>query len=115
MVRIPGEEGTGAFSVATINVGAAETISVSADTGNASLPVTVFVCETDPVTALCQDDPAPTVTANLSSGQTSTFSFFVVGAGTVPFDPAGNRIFARFENATGQSRGATSVAVLTEG
>src|SRR5262245_17188284 len=38
VVNIPGTSGTGAFAVATVNVGAPASITASAETGNASLP-----------------------------------------------------------------------------
>jgi hypothetical protein len=48
IVNIPGTNGTEVFVVATINVGADDTIAVLADTGGAILPVNVFICQTDP-------------------------------------------------------------------
>ena len=44
-------------------------------------------------------------------GQTATFGIFVTGTSTVPFDPANNRIFVRFNDAGGVTRGATSASV----
>ena len=61
IVNIPGPTATGVFAVATVNLGAAAEITVSADTGGASLPVAVSICETNPSTAVCLAAVAPTV------------------------------------------------------
>ena len=53
IVNIPGTIGTGAFSVATMNLGASGSITVSADTGSAILPVNIFLCETNPANGQC--------------------------------------------------------------
>jgi hypothetical protein len=39
------------------------------------------------------------------------FGIFVQGNGNVPFDPAVNRIFVRFKDRGGVTRGSASVAV----
>ena len=113
ITSIPGNSATAAFSVATVNVGVAQTITVSADTGGVDLPVNVFVCETDPATAACLGDLALSIEVTLDANQASTFSFFIQGNGNVKFAPATNRVFARFQDASGSQRGATSVAILT--
>jgi hypothetical protein len=107
---------TGVFAVATVNVGVAGNITVSADTGSASLPVSIALCETNSATGVCINPTVPTpgtVTTSIASGATPTFAFFVTGTDTVLFDPANNRIFARFQDAGGVTCGATSVAVRT--
>ena len=128
IVNIAGVSGAGAFAVATLNVGTSGQIKVSADTGSAAtvaaiasdpvglaLPVTITLCQTDPLTGTCFGSPAPTVTTQIGAGQTPTFGIFVAGTGTaIPFDPAHNRIFVRFEDTGGVTRGATSVAVQTQ-
>jgi hypothetical protein len=53
------------------------------------------------------------VTTSIAAGDTPTFAFFVTSTDTVPFDPANNRIFVRFQDAGGVTRGSTSVAVRT--
>ncbi len=114
IVNIPGAAGTGVFAVATVNVGASSTITVSADTGSASLPVSPFVCQTDPATAACLAPPGSSVTTQIDANATPTFGVFVTGSGVVPFNPAVNRVFVRFTDAGGVIRGATSVAVRTQ-
>ena len=57
IVNLSGTNGVGAFAVATVNVGAGDTFTVSADTGGAILPVSVFVCQTDPQTSVCLSPP----------------------------------------------------------
>jgi len=113
IVTIPGETGSGVFAVATVNVGVGGSITVSADTGSVTLPVNVFVCETNPTTSVCLAEPGPEVTTTIESNATPTFGVFVVGEGTVPFDPANNRIIVRFAEGDGDTRGLTSVAVTT--
>jgi hypothetical protein len=113
IANIPGDSGTAAFSVASVNVGASGAITVSADTGAASLPVDLFLCETNPVSGQCLADPAASVAVTIVENATPTFTILVPGRGTVPFDPANNRVFVRFKDAAGVTRGSTSVAVRT--
>jgi len=113
IVNIPGSLGANAFAVATVNVGSSGAITVVADTGAASLPVILFICESNPATGECLSAPAAGVTVSISGGATPTFTIFVNGNGIVPDDPARNRIFVRFRDAGGVTRGSTSVAVRT--
>src|SRR5262249_54165052 len=112
--RAFGASGTGVFAVATVNVGVGGTITATADTGNASLPVTITICQTNPVTGACRAQPAASASTTINAGDTPTFGIFVTGSGPVPFDPANNRVFVRFKDAGGVTRGATSVAVRTQ-
>jgi hypothetical protein len=105
--------GSGVFSVASFNLGAGGPITVTADTGTTVLPIAVFVCQTDP-RGLCLQPPAASVTTQIDTNATPTFGVFIAGQGAVPFDPAANRIFVRFKDAGGATRGATSVAVRTQ-
>jgi arabinogalactan endo-1,4-beta-galactosidase len=113
IVDIPGPTGSGAFAVATVNLGASASITASADTGSAALPVTLFLCQTNPQTGACISTIGPSVTTTINPHDTPTFAIFVKGSGTVPFAPASNRVFVRFKDA-GVTRGATSVAVRTQ-
>jgi hypothetical protein len=114
IVDIPGPSGTGAFAVATVNVGASSAITATANTGNTPLPLTISLCQTDPQSGQCISAIGPSVTFQDNAGATPTVAVFVTGNGTVPFDPANNRIFVEFLDPTGTVRGATSVAVRTQ-
>jgi hypothetical protein len=113
---------TGAFAAATTNLGASGSITVSADTGNAGLPMATTICRSDPVTGACLNAPTPTVTLTIDTNTTPTFNIFVQdnrdhsrdsGAGL--FDPAVYRIYLRFRDLGGITCGSTSVAVLVLG
>jgi hypothetical protein len=114
IVNIPGTNGTGAFAVATVNVGASGTITASGDTGAATLPVNISLCQTDPANGQCISSIGPTVTTKINANATPTFAIFVQGNGNVAFDPATNRVFVRFKDGSGVTRGSTSVAVRTQ-
>ena len=107
----PGEPG--AFAVATANVGVTEVIEVQPFASFTTPGITMSVCETDPVTALCLSPPAASVLANVSGNATPTFSIFVSANGNVPFTPDQNRIVVLFSDSNGNIRGATSVAVAS--
>jgi len=115
IVTIPGALGAGAFAVASVDVGATSAITVTADTGGTALPVLLALCQSDPATGQCINPAVPTssVTLPISGGQTPTFAIFVQGTGVVPLAPGTNRVFVRFKDANGMTRGSTSVAVMT--
>jgi hypothetical protein len=112
ILTLAGPAGSGAFSVATANVGASALITATANTHGLNLPLTVLICESDPVTAACKATPAGSVTAQANGGQTLTFSVFALAEGPVAFDPAVNRIFVEW-SLGGVLVGRTSVAVRT--
>jgi hypothetical protein len=114
IVNIPGTNGTGVFAVATVNVGAGDNLTVSADTGGAILPVNIFICQTDPQTGACFLPPDSSVTTTILSNETPTFGLFVAAAGDVSFVPETNRIFVRFKDSGSVTRGLTSVAVRSQ-
>ena len=115
IVDIPGNTATGFFAAAGVNIGAAATITASADDGGRGLPITVSICQTDPNSGNCLSPPAPSTTTTFNSNATLTFSVFAQGNGNIPFDPANNRLFLRFTDPGGVTRGATNVAVRTFG
>ena len=102
---------TAAFAVASVNVGATGTITVSADTGEAVLPLALSLCQTNPANGSCLAPPAKSVTLNMTGSATPTFSVFLSVSGEIPLDPAVNRIFVYFGDGSGNTRGLTSVAV----
>ena len=114
IVNLPGTNGAGAFAVATVNMGASASITASADTGVAVLPEVVNICETNPANGQCISAINASVTTQINANATPTFGIFVQGSGNVPFDPAANRIFVRFKDGGGVTRGSTSVAVRTQ-
>jgi hypothetical protein len=95
-------------------LGAGDTLTVSADTGGAILPVNIFICQTDPKTAACLSLPDSGVSTTILSNETPTFGLFVAAAGNVSFVTATNRIFVRFKDSGNVTRGSTSVAVRTQ-
>jgi len=91
--------GAGAFGVATQNDGGTDPNAltlVSVDTGMAVLPVTVTVCQTNPSTGACLATPEPQGFYNLPAGTQATFAVFITATGSVPLDPANNRVYIRF-------------------
>jgi uncharacterized protein GlcG (DUF336 family) len=115
VVHIPGNTGTGAFAIASANVGATGDLTVSADTGSAGIPLALTICQTVPATGACLASPAPTVQATINTNATPTFSVFAKGSGAIPFAPATSRVFVRFKETVGGAvRGSTSVAVVTD-
>ena len=116
IVELPSATGSNAFTVATVNVGAAGDITATAELSAPGTPATITLCETDPATALCINPTVPDanpINSTLVNSATPTFSFFVSGSGDIPFDPATNRVFVRFTDQQGEIRGATSVALRT--
>jgi hypothetical protein len=112
-----GSNGSAALAVATVNVGAgtgSALIYVTADTGSAALPLTLTLCQTNPMNGQCIATPSSVVSATFAANATSTFSAFAAATGAVAFAPATNRIFIRFKDADGNLRGSTSVAVRTQ-
>ncbi len=113
IVNITGSPGAGVFAVATANVGATDTITASVDTGGVALPVAVSICQSDPLTGQCISPTMSSVVTTLDADETAAFVIFLDASGTIPFDPANKRVFVRFRDAGGVTRGSTSVAVRT--
>jgi len=113
---IPTSVGSGAFVVATTNLGDPESITATADAGDANLPIEFFLCPTDPITGGCLSAPSSSVTQDMGTNATASFAVFVQltdSNAQIEFAPADSRAFVRFRNADGDLRGSTSVAVQT--
>ena len=113
IVTLSSPTGSGAFAVAIANVGTTGRITVVTDTGDASLPVVVLACRTD-ASGKCMDVPRSTLTLDVGENTFVSFGLFVTGQGAVALDPANHRIFVRFVDDSGETRGSTSVAVQTQ-
>ena len=114
ILDLPGTSGANAFVVATLDLGAADTITATAAATNATLPIAIAICQTDPSSGQCLAPAGASVSTMIAAGATPTFAIFVGGAGTVPFDPAANRIDVQFTGSDGNVHGSTSVAVRTQ-
>lgn len=104
-----------AFAVATFNIGSASSIVASVDRGSGSYPANLAICETNATTGQCLNKPGASVVSQMGTNATRTFGVFITSTGPIPFNPAANRVFVRFRDASGVVRGATSVAVRTTG
>ena len=112
IVRITG--GVASFAVALANVGAAGTVNISAETGGASQPINLNVCQTNAASqCINPTTPGPSVPITIGGGGTATVAVFVNASGAVPFSPGVNRIFVRATSG-GTIFGATSVADMTQ-
>jgi photosystem II stability/assembly factor-like uncharacterized protein len=114
ILHIPGASGSGAFAVATDNLGAAAAITAAPVLSASSLPLTVTVCQTNPGSGQCLAPPTASVTATVDFGDTPTFGFFATASAAIPFDPANSRISCQFTDADGVVHGSTSIAVETQ-
>ena len=104
--------GGGAFAVASVNLGSSAAITVSVDTGAASLGVAPAICETNPGSGQCLAAPAASVSLTIAQNATPTFAVFVPASSQpIALAPASSRVFVRFKDAGGAARGSTSVAV----
>jgi hypothetical protein len=107
--------GTGAaFAVATIDVGAAGSLTASVGTEGIQLPLALAVCESNSSTGACMAAPASSVAVTFTAGGTPTFSVFLTPTAPISFAPASSRVFLNFLDTNGVSHGSTSVAVETQ-
>ncbi len=101
--------GTGAFSIATQNIGAAATVTATVShSGTGS--VSAEICETN-ASAACTDTPAVSIPVSFLTGGTPTFTVFVGVDGHIPASD-NEQVKVTFTY-NGQNVGQTSVAVQT--
>ena len=124
VIRIPSSGNRISFmSAAAVNIGAGDgsaganeaTVTVSVDSGAASLPLTLEVCET-PSTGGCSTPRGQASLTTVFSRNTAKFFavFARISEGqSIPFDPANARVFLRFTDASGVLRSVTSAAVTS--
>jgi subtilisin family serine protease len=112
ILRLPGPTGTNIVGMISQNVGSAGTITVSADDNGRGLPLTTLLCQVTPQLT-CAASPSPTVTLSMAANQVATFTLFVTGSGVIAPNAATNRIYIRMKDQTGETRGATALAVFT--
>lgn len=112
ILNISGTGDTGGFAVTAANAGGAGTITAFADTGGVALPLTLHICQTDPVAGGCSSPPAASVPTQIAAGVTLSFAVFATASAPIPLNPATSRIFVRFQDGAGAVRGVTSVAVV---
>jgi YVTN family beta-propeller protein len=101
------------FAVSTNNVGAADTLTISADDNGALLPLAITVCPSNPKTGACLSAAGKSISVPFAANEKQTFLVSVHAADYIPPVPNQSRIFVRFKDKTGASRGLASVAVDT--
>lgn len=101
----------GVFSVATVNLGATQTVHLRAVSVDPLLPATGQLCQTNPGGA-CLSPPTDTLTVEIGAGETPTFGVFVSTAYSTPFAPRRRFQFQISDNADFSTVvGSTSIAV----
>lgn len=114
ILDIPGPTGSAAFAVAMVNVSSVtDTVTISADTGGVTLPLSLNVCQTNPTLGQCISAIGPSVNVLLNPGDTPTVGIFAQAHGDILFRPDTNRVFVNAVDSSGQKVGQTSEAVRT--
>ncbi|WP_421789051.1 S8 family peptidase [Hyphobacterium sp.] len=105
-----------AVALAAVNIGRAQTVTLSAEALNAGIAsdFSVEFCITDPTTGACLGERSSTVTFDFASEEVRTFTAFIrSNGGLVAFAPRTNRLGFVFER-FGQGGLATSLALTIE-
>ena len=110
VMRVGNALGSQILAMATSNVGDADTLVLTAESGSTDVPAQFLVCETDSMTGDCLSPQAPAVSLQVAAGATPTFAVFAQADGGAEFAPASNRVFVKFRDPAGAVRGSSSVA-----
>lgn len=111
VLRVANDGGREAMAAAAVNIGATDTITVSLDNGFGVLPSRFTLCQTSEQGA-CLAPRSSSVEVEMASDPV-LFSILAVDEdidrSSIPDDPANARLYLRFRDATGRTRGLTSV------
>jgi hypothetical protein len=106
----------GDFAVATINLGAAGTVTATPITGAIGLPLSsLTVCQTNSQTGACLATPAASTTLSVAANATPTFGIFMSANNAIPLNPGAFRVGLQFTDPnTGALVGSTNVAMQAQ-
>jgi hypothetical protein len=108
-----GFAGTAYLTVSVFNSGGTAAATVSANTGSTSLPLSLTVCQTNPLTGSCLPTSSPTasININLLSNTVSTFTVIATESSPIQLIPGTNRINVQITDTSGKVIGSTGVDV----
>jgi hypothetical protein len=120
VVHSGGPNGTGAFSLTTVNTGASGDVMITLDTDDGDgqlLPYTLWVCEIN-AQAQCISPLFPSLSVRLNAGEVRYFTVLAQGQGqAVTLNPYYNRVYFRIReglnNPTGTLVGAAGLSITT--
>jgi hypothetical protein len=120
IVHTGGSNGTGAFSLTTVNVGASGDVTITLDTDDGDgqlLPYWLWVCEIN-AQAQCISPLLPSLSVHMPANEPRYFTVLAQGQGqVVALDPYYNRIYFRiregFNTPTGTLVGAAGLSITT--
>lgn len=114
ILTIPAAQASAAFAAATINLGAAANLTATATLKSSGLPVSLTICQTNSNTGQCLDAPSTSLSLQVGTNETPTFSVFATATAAIGFDPSANRVRIEFTRSDGKLAGLSSVAIRTQ-
>jgi len=100
----------GVASVAIVNLGISADITAHPE-DRAGLDGTVLICETNPKDGECLEPPAESTTGRIEQNSTHSYAVFFNSNTSVSLDALRHRVGVWFQDAQGNLRGDTSIAV----